>query len=82
MKQPSIHVKFPLFRNSIATRYDRPDPHWHLSMDSSDKSIPQKDMSYDFGQYSARKPNEVYSKYPFRQNMNLYMLPPPGTVKE
>lgn len=35
MKEPSVHVRFGQFRNSIATRYDRPDPHWHLSMDQS-----------------------------------------------
>lgn len=32
-------------------------------------------MSYDFNMHSARKLNEVKSKYPFRQCMNFYIFP-------
>jgi hypothetical protein len=75
MRQPHGHVKFPLFRNSIATRYDRPDPHWHLVLDTSNCQLPRKDDSYDFAMHSERRINEVKSKYPFRQCMNFHIFP-------
>lgn len=57
MNEPHVHVNFGSFRNSIATRYDRADPNWHLNLDNSNCQITNKDLSYDFKDYSDRKPN-------------------------
>jgi len=35
MNEPHVHVNFGSFRSSIATRYDRADPNWHLNIDNS-----------------------------------------------
>ena len=68
-------MSFGKFKDSIATRYDRADPHWLLLMDQSGQQIEQKDLSYDFDMHSPRKPNEVQSRYPFRQCMNFHIFP-------
>lgn len=47
MKEPSIYVNFPQYRNSIATRYDRSDPNWHTYMDNAG-GLKEKDLSYSF----------------------------------
>lgn len=78
--EPNVYVKFASFRDRIATRYDRADPDWHLKMDTSDCRIEQKDLSYDFKNYSPRKLNEVQSKYPIRASLNLYQFSPKDTV--
>lgn len=75
MRQPHIDVQFPKFRNSISTRYDRSDPNWHLTIDTSNTPLPTKDLSYSFEAYSPRQEMAVQSKYPFRQCMNLHIFP-------
>lgn len=36
-KEPRVNVNFGSFRDKIATRYDRVDPNWHLSLDTSNQ---------------------------------------------
>jgi len=80
MKEPRIYIKFDQFRNLINNRNDRVDPVWFNYIDSSNKTIESKDLSYNFDMYSQRQKMAVQSKYPYRQNMNYYVFPPKETL--
>lgn len=77
MSKPKGHMNFSKFRDQITTRIDRSDPNWGMSLNYEDLHINPEfynKKSSSFLKMSARKPNEVKSRYPIRQNMSL-MIP-------
>lgn len=72
MSSPKGHIRFDHYRDQIATRSDRADPHWGMTLNYEDAQVPEwSSKTIDLSQVSGRKPNEVFSKYAIRQNMEL-----------
>ena len=73
MSNPRGYAKFDLFRDKIATRFDRVDPPWGMNLNYEDLYLNRKrdNRGVAMKKMTERKPNEVYSKYPIRQNMSL-----------
>lgn len=76
MKKAKGQVKIDLNRQQIKTRIDRSDQHWVQTLDYNPEDLTtlRDHNTLDFDLVSPRKPNEVYSTYPFRQCMEI--LPP------
>ena len=73
MSNPKGYAKFDLFRDKIATRFDRLDPNWGMNLNYEDLYLNRKkdNKGVEMKKLTERKPNEVYSKYPIRQNMSF-----------
>ena len=73
MSNPKGYAKFDLFRDKIATRFDRLDPNWGMNLNYEDLYINRKrqNRGVELKKMTERKPNEVYNKYPIRQNMSF-----------
>ena len=67
-------AKFDQYRDKIAMRVDRLDPIWGMNINYEDLNMyPKRTLEKipSIQKMSKRKPLEVYSKYPIRQNMSL-----------
>ena len=66
--------KFDQYRDKISTRVDRLDPNWGMKINYEDLNMyPKRTLEKipSIQKMTKRKPLEVYSKYPIRQNMSL-----------
>ena len=73
MEKPKGDVKFDRYKDVIKSRHDRPDPQWHLSIESIDtEKMPikkQKLATIDIDRSLSRKANDIHSKYPIRLSL-------------
>ena len=69
MREPRGQVKFNLNKDKIKTRLDRSDPDWMQNLDYKPENLStlRDHNTIDFDLLTSRKPNEVFSQYPFRQ---------------
>lgn len=86
MSNPKGHIKFDKYRSQIKTRIDRADPNWGMTINYEDTHAnPEWEdcpnyRTVSFEKMADRKINEVHSKYPLRQAMELPMKKKPDVM--
>ena len=61
--------RFYLYKEKIATRFDRSDKNWHTFLEF-DHNIRKDSATINFSQTLDRRDNDIHSKYPIRLSLS------------
>ena len=68
-------MRFDTFREKVRVRKDRADPNWFQVLEYTPNfdCVEKGKRRMNFGKELGRQMNEVQSKYPIRQSLELHM---------